>query len=310
MNRIQKFIFVLFIFTTALFAAFIGAKFLNRDMEGPVIICNEETITASIEDTDKDLLNGISALDEVDGDVSDTLIIESVLMNEEKECTVEYAAFDNSNNVSKFSRTVIYEDYHSPHFSISGPLRFVLGNKSQIMQTISADDCIDGNLTNRIKLVKKDSETEYTGVGIYNYEVQVTNSLGDTAILPVSVEFYADSYEERLFRPNIYLTGYAVYIGKGTKFNAKDYLSSVEIGNTLYVFEENINSNTAYNEEKNAALAKMTEAGKQIAGSISCDAVKFQSNVNTKESGVYTVEYSYTTKDGYSGTTQMVVVVE
>lgn len=304
MNKIQRLIVVVFVISIIVFGIFTGRKLLGKDTEGPVITCKENTITASIEDSDNTLLKGVKAEDEKDGDVSDSLIIESIQMAEDGKCTVNYAAFDKANNVSKASRSVEYTDYRPPHFVVNKPLRFVLGNKNKILESISADDCIDGDITNRIKLSSTDEESEYTGAGIYNYELEVTNSIGDTAVLPISVEFYADSYEERLYHPNIYLKKYVVYLEKGSKFEPKDYLDSVEIGSDIYVFSENIGADSG--ETENA----FTSDGRQITGSISYDSVKYRSGVKTDEPGNYTVEYSCTTKDGYTGATQMTVVVE
>ena len=59
-----------------------------------------------------------------------------------------------------------------------------------------------------------------------------------------------------------------------------------------------------------SAAERTTADGQQITGVISYDSVNSQSNVNTSKTGVYTVEYSCTTKDGYTGATQMTVVVE
>ena len=57
--------------------------------------------------------------------------------------------------------------------------------------------------------------------------------------------------------------------------------------------------------------ASLTQDGKQIYGVISYDAVKYQSNVKTKEPGVYTVEFSCTTKGGIAPAQyQMIVIVE
>lgn len=55
------------------------------------------------------LLDGVRAIDEVDGDVSDTLVVESVIPQQnQKQATVLYYAKDRSNNVVKTSRIVDY----------------------------------------------------------------------------------------------------------------------------------------------------------------------------------------------------------
>lgn len=307
MKKTQRLILLIFAVTCILFGVYTGGRFLQKDTEGPDIVMKKDTITASIEDSDQTLMKGVSAVDEKDGDVTDSLIIESMTMGEDKTCTLVYAAFDSSNNVSKGSRTAKFEDYTPIHFNISKPLRFTIGSDTEILKSITASDCIDGDITNRIKLTRDGDETDYKGAGIYDYKVSVTNSIGDTAVLPLSVEFYADSYEERLFHPNIYLSKYVLYLEKGSGFQPKDYLDSVGIGDNLYIFDENISSEQSMTESESTDVMK---DGKRISGVISYDDVKYQSNVKTSEPGIYTVEYSCTTKDKYTGATQMIVVVE
>lgn len=311
MKRINRLIIAIFVITCVIFGIYTGSSYLSRDTEGPVITMSKDTISAGIEDSDQTLLKGIKAEDAKDGDVSDSLIIESMQMGEDGNCTIVCAAFDKSNNVSKASRTVEFEDYTPIHFNIAQPLRFPVGSSNQILKCITASDCIDGDITNRVKLTQKDENADYSGAGVFDYQIEAVNNLGDQAVLPISVEFYTDSYEERLFHPNLYLKKYLVYLPEGSKFDPKKYLDSVGIGNERYAFDENITS-----EESETAVPEgsdiqaTSQDGQQITGVISYDAVSYQSNVNTAKAGTYTVEYSCTTKKGYTGTTQMTVVVE
>lgn len=82
----------------------------NRDSTPPVIQIPDEAqlIYQKGEDTAV-LLEGVKAIDEKDGDVSDTLMIESILpMQDESKATVLYYAKDKSNNVAQASRIVEY----------------------------------------------------------------------------------------------------------------------------------------------------------------------------------------------------------
>lgn len=82
----------------------------NRDSTPPVIQIPDEAqlIYQEGEDTAV-LLEGVKAIDEKDGDVSDTLMIESILpMQDESKATVLYYAKDKSNNVAQASRIVEY----------------------------------------------------------------------------------------------------------------------------------------------------------------------------------------------------------
>ena len=61
-----------------------GALFITRDKTGPKIIVSEDRKIAYSTDSDKKvLLDGVTAIDEKDGDVSDSLRVESVRNNED-----------------------------------------------------------------------------------------------------------------------------------------------------------------------------------------------------------------------------------
>lgn len=58
-------------------------------------------------DDDSVLLTGITAVDNKDGDVSDSLIVDHIIDSDDgSSVTVYYSAKDSSNNVSKASRTI------------------------------------------------------------------------------------------------------------------------------------------------------------------------------------------------------------
>lgn len=309
MKKIRRLIVVAFVFTCIAFGLFAGKVLFMKDTKAPKITFDEKVIAASIEDSEKTLTKGVKVKDNRDGNVSDSVIIESIDKLKGNECRINYAAFDTSNNVAKASRKVIFEDYRPIHFNISQPLRFVLGANGEIAQAITADDCIDGDITNKIKVISGNDNSKYDGEGIYNYDVQVTNSIGDTATLPISVEFYADSYEVRMYYPMIYLSSYVVYVEKDSDFKPKDYLLGIGVGNELHLFEEAIG--TGVNGKGTAAdIAEKIGSGRRMSDPINYEVVKWQSNVDTKEQGIYTVEYSCTTIDKYMGTTQLIVVVE
>lgn len=84
----------------------IGRK---EDRTAPeIIFSNDEIQYEQGEDLAK-LLEGVKAIDDVDGDVSDTLVVESVIpMENGTTATILYYAKDKSNNVAKMSRIVAY----------------------------------------------------------------------------------------------------------------------------------------------------------------------------------------------------------
>lgn len=84
--------------------------FLSEDKDAPKIVYPNENITYVEGENAKDLLKGVKAIDEKDGDVTDTLTIESirVLPNENK-VNITYAAKDSKNNIAKVGRIVNYK---------------------------------------------------------------------------------------------------------------------------------------------------------------------------------------------------------
>lgn len=79
------------------------------DYTPPVISFPDNEITFTEGENKENLLKGVTAIDETDGDVSNTLVVESVIpMRDELRATVIYYAKDKSNNVGKATRTVSY----------------------------------------------------------------------------------------------------------------------------------------------------------------------------------------------------------
>ncbi len=82
---------------------------LQQDTEPPVILFPEEMISYEEGADRAPLLEGVYATDEVDGDVSDTLFVESVIpLQDGERAKVIYYAKDHSNNVAKVERVVNY----------------------------------------------------------------------------------------------------------------------------------------------------------------------------------------------------------
>lgn len=89
-------------------------KLSKVDQSGPVISYSGDAITYTDGEEYSNLLQGVTAVDKRDGDVSDTLIVEKVHTDEkEKKATITYAAVDRSNNLTKKNRTVNYDQSNS-----------------------------------------------------------------------------------------------------------------------------------------------------------------------------------------------------
>lgn len=258
------------------------------DSSGPVITCDTDILSVSIADGEDVLLQGVTAKDKKDGDVTDSLIVEKISnFYDNGKRTVTYAAFDSDNHIAKRERDIIYTDYTPVRFSLTGSLRFRTGEEMNLSQVIRAMDCIDGDLSNKVK-VQMDGNINNRMPGRYHVEYQVTNSAGAVAYLPVEVEVYqADNWDAKLI-----LDKYLMYYD-GSEPDYKALLHSVKIGNTEIPFEGEGTANAENGQEEE----------------ISRDRVEVVSQVNPNEPGVYPVYLTYSS-DRYDTTEMVIVVVE
>ena len=98
----KRFLIALLIFICLALGAGVFWIRKTADREGPEIRFAEDKNSVYELGTPKsELLEGVTAIDTKDGDVSDTLTIESIFARNEEQVVVIYVAKDNSNNVTK-----------------------------------------------------------------------------------------------------------------------------------------------------------------------------------------------------------------
>lgn len=270
----------------------------KTDFSGPVIIGGQDKIKVSIHDGDEVLLQGITASDKKDGDVTDSLIVENVSnFAEDGTRIVTYAAFDSDNHISKMQREISYTDYVSPRFELNGSLRFRAGETVNIDKIVSATDCLDGDLSSKVK-IRTDSVINNRVTGLYEVKYVVTNSAGDTVTLPINIEIY-EPYDHEV---EMTLEKYLLYY-TGEEIDYKDYLVSIRSGNLEYAFsgvepaqtqqpEEELPEDSENEDEKTEVTEDMTPK------TISKDSVRVESSVNPSKPGVYPVYFYYTAEKG------------
>ena len=293
MRRMRLLLLVFFLVVFAVFMFTSIRDYVTSDYVAPEITAGSEQMSLSVNDTDEALLQGMTAQDNLDGDVTDSIVVVSKSKFIARATrNVSYAAFDKSNNVGTYVRKLVYTDYHSPRFVLSEPLRFVAGNSSyDYLRHMRATDCLDGNLSSQIKITMGDTETASESSSKQSIHFLVTNSAGDSSSL-VLVATYEDF--ESYSKASPALTDYIIYIKTGEKPNYRSYLEGIwTAGNTR----------------------KFSDLGFNPDEDISID----DSKVNYKRPGVYTVTYKLTRgtpmADGGTyrtdfGTASLFVVVE
>lgn len=219
MKAFKIVVLIAFVFISIASAAvFIGEK-IGTDKTIPVITVEEEMIEVSLKATDEELLQGVTAYDEKDKDLTDKIIIESISRFTEKGvCKVIYAVCDSNNNVAKATRMIKYKGYESPKFQVVGNLCFSLYEHIDITELITAKDSLEGGITNKIVVTSDDYATSIAGA--FSLNVSVTNNKGDSSTikLPLIVE------DRPLSAPKIELKEYLVYTKKGKTVDLNSYI--------------------------------------------------------------------------------------
>lgn len=243
-----------------------------RDTTAPQITDSAGDLHLSVEDDDDALMAGLSAADDRDGDLTDRILVERVSrFSQPGVCQVSYVVFDNSNNFFRYKRTVTYDDYISPKLQLEQPLMYRMGEQISILDRIHLQDCLDGDITHKLKMETSNVPDDTTGV--YEIELHATNNYGESiyAKIPLNIGIYsADA-------PQIQLKQYLVYVKAGEDFSPLAYIESVE---------------------------------DSTGTPISLDQVKVLSQVDLSKPGGGQICFEVTDQRGVTGLTYLTVIVE
>ena len=270
---IRRITLALFILMLVAFVVFSVIDKLSTDTTIPVILVETDTIEVSVKDKREKLLEGVKASDQKDGDISDRIRIESISdFIEPGVCTVTYAVADSDKHVTKQTRTVKYTDYTKPEFYMKRALVYGVDEALDIRAAVGARDCIDGDISDRVAIITTDYIRNTAGV--FTVSLQVSNSMGDTIYLDVTVHVEGNE----TMAPEIQLKNSLIYIKKGETPNFEDYLGDVTVNGVL-----------------------MNPEDVQLM---------ISTNFDPDQEGTYNVHYYISTEAGYEGHSILTVVVE
>ena len=265
-------------------AALIGAgvlfyvNYTRTDISKPTIVSDVDHLELSVTADKAELRKGLRAYDNVDGDITDRIMVRSLSQftdPEQAEFRVPYIVFDNASNYTTYERTVRYTDYTHPRFHMSKPLVFNVGETVSFLDRISATDCIDGNITGRMVLTE--SNVSNNVPGSYRALISVTNRMGDAVSLPLTVLVV----NQTAAAPKIVLKDYLIYVSVGDSPDYRSYLSSLN---------DPLDDSGSSIPLRNAKIAS--------------------SGVDTSTPGVYDVYYYFTGLSGETATAILTVIVE
>lgn len=252
MRYIRIAVILLFAVSLGIFGAGKVRKASQQDPNVPVITADTDAIEVPVEYTQEDLLQGMQAYDEEDGDLTSEIMIgEFTPFFAAGKCNLNYIVFDSANQPGVYRREVTFVGYEPPQFTLSRPLVFRAGETESAYDLIGAQDMLDGDISDMVRLIGENASYLVAGDG--TIEVEVSNSLGDSSQLTLPVHVIAaDQTVLNLSTP-------IVYINAGDSFDPDIYKEGITDadGETL-------------------ALSEITA----------------RSDVNTQEAGVYEVHYT------------------
>ena len=204
------------------------------DRTPPEIVDNLGPISVSVADPEDALLQGLTASDNRDGDLTDKIIVERISsFAEHGVVSVDYVVFDQAGNLNRYTRTVTYEDYASPRLHLKSPLLYQVGEDIAIMDKLKLVDCQGNDITHRLKI--QTSNVNDSQVGQYEFTASAVTDMGDEVFvrLPVNIMSYDAN------APIIELSEYLAYTKVGEPFSPTDYITGVKDMNgfTIHISE-------------------------------------------------------------------------
>ena len=103
---------------------------------------------------------------------------------------------------------------------MTAPAVYSLGSSFDLLNRIQAEDCIDGDISDRIRVIS--NMVNCYSAGVYPITLEVTNSCGDMGKLTLWV-----TVQDRENTASIALTDYIVYMEQGAAFDPYTLIASV-----------------------------------------------------------------------------------
>lgn len=215
-----------FILSAALFAFTTFFYHKDEDTTPPVISSDSDVLEMSVNDPPEKLREGLTASDDRDGDITDKLIVsDESFFFEPGKCTVKYLVFDAAHNYASYSREIVYTDYEPTRFELEEPLVYMLGTNIDFMSEIHAIDALDGDISDRLRLVSS-SLSNYEE-GTYPVIVEVMNSHGEKSRVMLNVVVR----KSESVWPQVKLSHYVVYLKQNEQFDPKSLIKQIIASN-------------------------------------------------------------------------------
>lgn len=197
--------------------AFLGWSRLQADKTGPEINFSNQGFVYKDGMSDAELLQGVTAFDEKDGNVSDSLAVESVYPVDDDNVYITYVAKDNSNNISKLKQLVAYEKVMEEAGEIQP-------EAEQPVEETADDESGAGNTSD---MTSDASDMENPDLTAPSESMDGVSSDGSSEAEQARAEQETVAEQMPLQSPRIYLTDYVVKVPVGTSVDRLSYVKEI-----------------------------------------------------------------------------------
>lgn len=221
MKTAKRITILLFICSIAVW--FYGKKQAwNNDVTPPVIHSEIDELHIDASGEDHDLTQGLTAYDNIDGDVTQEIIVGTISPFTEKGVSkIEYIVFDSSNNVARYERTVYFDNYESPKLALSKSLTYEVNEQITISDRLTATDILEGDISDKIRFSSTNLTTYEEGT--YKLKIEVKNSYRDTVKYQVPINIVPYGCDKEYIK----LSEYLIYTKVNEDINAAAFIKEI-----------------------------------------------------------------------------------
>lgn len=200
------------------------------DSKGPVITVEQRSITYVNGDDKTSLLDGVSAYDANDGDVTVSLIVKDItVLNSGDTAKVTYAARDNNNNISEAYRIVTYVDSDENYSEPDDEAMFQEITEGEVTEAEVSAENTDAQATEE-PVEDNTQETEEPTEEVKEEPQEEEKPEESERPQPKATE---NKPEDKT--PKITLKQKSVNINVGQTFNPSDYIKSKENASSIAI---------------------------------------------------------------------------
>ena len=206
------------------------------DSKGPKITVEQKSITYVNGDDKASLLDGVSAYDAVDGDVTVSLIVKDItVLNSGDTAKVTYAARDNNNNISEAYRIVTYVDSDENYSEPDDEAMFQEITEGEVTEAEASAENTEAQATEEQAEPVEEATEETTEEATEEPKAEEEPQKEEKPEESERPQPKATDKKPEDKTPKITLKQKSVNINVGQTFNPSDYIKSKENASSIAI---------------------------------------------------------------------------